>query len=186
MKIYKTWNSVIASYLPSFKNQSFIVFVPEDYNEKQFLFNFFNIFLTDFVKYLDGIYYELKQIGQEKAFNQNLLPLLKTTKFYLMTTQEEYIVPRDTFIELIKLVKETFVLSLKKSNLNFPIDTNAPNKAFNFAKDNIVLLGYNNTDNNKDNELELDIKKFEYEMIKFIDSQILSKFDKRKNNTNKQ
>ena len=185
MKIYKTWNSTIGNYLPAFRNQSFIVFTPENTDEKIFLYEFFNVFLTEFVKDLGEVYEDLKKINQKKSFNEFLLPLLNTDKFYLMTTLEEYIVPRDTFIELVKLVKETFVLLAKKKYKEYlknkDINRVISKGPLKIVNNNIVINS--DTDIKKvEDFLEIEENEFERNMIKFIDNQILSKFDKKKNN----
>jgi len=181
MKIYKTWNEVIANYLPIFKNQDFIVFKPETEEEKDFLFNFFNIFLTDFVKELDKSFEEVQKFNKNFQINRSLKKLVQTNKFYLVTSLEEYIVPRDSFIELIKLVKEMFLLSIN----NKSVIRNAEKKlkAFNIVSNCIEL----NTDTeniaNINNDKEKKVK-IEKEIIDFIDKNILSKFAKKRNNSN--
>jgi len=185
LKIYKTWNGVIANYLPVFKHQDFIVFKPETEEEKDFLFNFFNVFLSSFVKELEKSFEEIQKINKNFQINSPLKILLETNKFYLMTAWEEYIVPRDTFIELMKLVKETFLFSInnRKEKENNTVITKKDLKAFEIINSEIKInmLNFNIQDTEEQNKVTEN--EIEQQIIEFIDKNILSKFDKKKNKT---
>lgn len=189
MKIYKTWNFKIAQLFPIFRDQDFIVFVPGTADEKKFLFNFFS-FLSSFVEDFEKAYKELEKRGIHltgEELNEKLLPLLKTNKFFLFTTLEEYIIPRDTFIEMLKLIQDTLSYDNQINNKSFKeilddglFENPEKEEAF-FFKDNKIEVVQPNLI--VDKEITEDLNKFDFEkeLNKFIEF-IFSKFDKKKSN----
>ena len=182
MQIYKTWNTRITGLLPAFKDQLFIVFIPETEEEKRFLLNFFS-FLSLFVEDLDSVVKELESKGvslSKDEENKNLLILCKHSKFYLHTSLEEYLVPRDSFIELLKFLRKLFEKgiekTIKKSQKNSFFDEKKEVEAsFCIVDGNIKLV--NDADDNQELK-EIQKHNFEDEMIDFID-QIFLRFDKK-------